>query len=103
MSMLTDFRCILRQPENLKSGESTEFDVHLQVDGQPLEQARVRYEIWNEANPDKRDWVDVEESVAGEYAASYTFAEVGSYKFQIHVEDDKELHEHEEYILEVNE
>jgi hypothetical protein len=90
------------QPENLKSGETTEFDVHLQVDGQPLEKARVRYEIWNEANPDKRDWVDVEESVSGEYAASYTFAEVGAYKIQIHVEDDKELHEHEEYALEVN-
>ncbi len=90
------------QPENMKSGESTEFDVHLQVDGQPLEKARVRYEIWNETNPDKRDWVDVEESVAGEYAATYTFAEAGAYKIQIHVEDDKELHEHEEYAVEVN-
>ena len=90
------------QPENLKSGESTEFVVHLQVDGQPFEKARVRYEIWNEANPDKHDWVDVEESVAGEYTASYTFAEAGAYKIQIHVEDDKELHEHEEYAIEVN-
>ena len=45
----------------------------------------------------------MEESVAGEYTASYTFAEVGSYKIQIHVEDDKELHEHEEHIIEVNE
>lgn len=90
------------QPENLKSGESTELDVYLQVDGQPLEKVRVRYEIWNEANTDKRDWVDVEESVSGEYAASYTFGEAGAYKIQIHVEDDKELHEHEEYTLEVN-
>ena len=89
------------KPENLKSGELTEFDVHLQIDGQPLEKARVRYEIWNEANPDKHDWVDVEESVAGEYAASYAFAEAGTYKIQIHVEDDKELHEHEEYEIEV--
>lgn len=90
------------QAENLKSGESTEFDVHLQVDGQPLEKARVRYEIWNETNPNKRDWVDVEESVAGEYTASYTFAESGTYKIQVHVEDDKELHEHEEYAIGVN-
>jgi hypothetical protein len=91
------------QPENPKSGESTGLVVHLQVDGHPLEKARVRYEVWNEAIPDKRDWVDVEESVAGEYAASYAFAEVGAYKIQIHVEDDKELHEHEEYTLEVHE
>jgi len=91
------------QPENLKSGESTEFNVHLQVDGQPLEKARVRYEIWSEANHDKRDWVDVEESIAGEYTASYTFAEAGAYKVQIHVEDDKDLHEHEEYVIEVKE
>lgn len=90
------------KPENMKSGESTEMVVHLQVDDKPLEKARVRYEIWNEANPDKHDWVDVEESVAGEYVASYTFAEASSYKIQIHVEDDKELHEHEEYTMEVN-
>ena len=86
----------------MKSGESTELVVHLQVDGKPFEKARVRYEIWNEANPDKHDWVDVEESVAGEYAASYTFAQAGPYNIQIHVKDDKELHEHEEHTIEVN-
>jgi len=90
------------EPENMKSGESTEFVVHLQVDGQPFGKAQVRYEIWSEANPDKHDWVDVEESVAGEYTASYTFAQAGPHKIQIHVEDDKELHEHEEHEIEVN-
>jgi len=89
-------------PENLKSGESTELVVSLQVDGQPFEKANVRYEIWNEANPDKHDWVDVEEKVAGEYTASYTFAQAGPHKIQIHIKDDKELHEHEEYAIEVN-
>ena len=90
------------KPENMKSGESTEFVVHLQLDGKPFEKAQVRYEIWNEENPDKHDWVDVEELVAGEYTASYTFAQVGPHKIQIHVKDDKELHEHEEHAIEVN-
>jgi hypothetical protein len=89
-------------PENMKSGESNELIVLLEVDRKSFEKANVRYEIWNEANPDKHDWVDVEESAAGEYTASYTFAEAGTHKIQIHVEDDKELHEHEEHTLEVN-
>ncbi|HJF31701.1 MAG TPA: FixH family protein [Sporosarcina psychrophila] len=88
-------------PENMKSGESAKLVVHLEVDGQPFEKARVRYEIWNETNPEKHDWVDVDESTAGEYATSYTFEEADTYKIQIHVEDDKELHEHEEHTLEV--
>jgi hypothetical protein len=89
------------EPKNMKSGEATEFVVHLQIDGKPFEKAQVRYEIWNEATPDKHDWIDGEESVAGEYTASYTFAEAGSHKIQIHVKDDKELHEHEEHAIEV--
>ena len=75
---------------------------HLQEGGQPFEKAQVRYEIWNEANPDKHDWVDVEEKVAGEYTASYKFAQAGTHKIQIHVTDDNELHEHEEHAIEVN-
>ena len=90
------------EPENMKSGVSTEFVVHLQVDGKPFEKAQVRYEIWDEANPDKHDWVDVEEKDAGVYTASYTFAQAGPHKIQIHVKDDKELHEHEEHAIEVN-
>lgn len=89
------------EPENIKSGESTEFSVHLQIDGQPFEKAHVRYEIWNEANSDKHDWVDAEETVAGEYAITYKFAEAGPHKIQVHVKDDKELHEHEEHTIEV--
>ena len=44
----------------------------------------------------------MEELVAGEYADSYAFAEAGPHNIQIHVEDDKELHEHEEHAIEVN-
>src|SRR5690606_7725751 len=79
------------EPENVKSASEIGLVVHLQVDGKPLEQARVRYEIWDEANPDKHDWIDATESEAGEYASDYTFAQAGAFSVQIHVEDDKDL------------
>ena len=71
------------------------------MDGKPLENARVRYEIWNEANPDKRDWIEVKNQLRVNMLHPYTFAEAGTFQIQIHVEDDKELHEHEVYTIEV--
>ncbi|MFJ7934687.1 FixH family protein [Sporosarcina sp. NPDC096371] len=82
-------------PENVKAESDVELVVDLQMDGAPLEKARVRYEIWNEANPDKHDWSEAAEPKAGEYDASYVFAESGTFNIQIHVEDDNGLHEHE--------
>lgn len=87
------------EPENVKSDEKFGLVVHLQIDGKPLEKARVRYEIWNEANPDKHDWITAIEPEAGEYAYTHAFAEAGTYSVQIHVEDDKDLHEHEVYTI----
>ncbi|MBE1554258.1 FixH family protein [Sporosarcina limicola] len=89
------------KPEQVKATEELKLVTHLQMDGHPLEKARVRYEIWNDANPDKRDWLDAEEKVAGEYTATQTFAEAGTFKVQIHVEDEHDLHEHEEFTVEV--
>ncbi len=89
------------EPENVKSGVKLGLVVHLQIDGEPLGKARVRYEIWNEANPDKRDWIEVAEPVAGEYAATHAFAEAGTYSVQIHVEDDQGLHEHDVFKIAV--
>ncbi len=87
------------EPENVKTGNKVGLVVHLQISGEPLENARVRYEIWNEANPDKHDWITATEPVAGEYAYTYAFEEAGTYSVQIHVEDDKDLHEHEVYTV----
>ncbi|NYF25315.1 FixH family protein [Sporosarcina sp. JAI121] len=89
------------KPENAEAGESLELVVKLKVDGQSFEKAQVRYEIWNVSTPDKHDWIDAEELAAGEYTAPYTFAQAESYNIQIHVKDDKDLHEHEEYTVEV--
>ena len=91
------------QPEQLKANESTDLNVHLEMDGKPLEQARVRYEIWNDADTNQRDWVETKETTAGEYAAPHTFADAGTFQIQIHVEDEHDLHEHETYMIEVTE
>lgn len=87
--------------ENVKAGEPIDLSVHLEMDGAPLEKARVRYEIWDETNPEQHDWVDVGESAAGEYVVDYTFAGEGKFTIQIHVEDDQGLHEHEEHQLDI--
>ena len=89
------------KPENAVTTEPTELVTHLQMDGQPLEHAQVRYEISSEALGDKHEWIDAEESVAGEYTAAGTFDKAGSYTVKVHVEDDHDLHEHEEYTFDV--
>ena len=72
--------------------------VHIQLDNEPLENLKVRYEIWNDLS-EKHDWVDAVEIKAGEYTADYTFNEASTYHVQIHVQDENELHEHETFEL----
>ena len=89
------------KPADIEAGEETELAVHIELDEEPLGDLNVRYEIWHEGNPDKHDWVDTEEVEAGEYKAAYTFIEAEAYTVVVHVEDDEELHEHEEHTIEV--
>ncbi len=88
-------------PEKVEAGQETELISHLELENTPLENARVRYEIWSEQNEDNKDWVTAEESAPGEYTAKHTFAEAGLFKMVIHVQDEEELHEHEEHEIEV--
>lgn len=87
--------------DTVVAGTEKELVVHLELDAEPFEDASVRYEIWSEGNPDKHDWIDAEELTSGEYSSSYTFKEVDTYTIVIHVEDDEELHEHEEHEINV--
>ncbi|WP_102346046.1 FixH family protein [Bacillus sp. Marseille-P3661] len=89
------------EPKEIKSNQKTQLTVHLQLGNEPLMNADVRYEIINESNSDKHDWVETEETTSGEYTSSYTFAEEGNYTIIIHVKNDKGLHEHEEYQVEI--
>lgn len=89
-------------PENVESGQEETLTVHIELNGEPLEALSVvRYEIWHEGNPEQHDWVDTTEIKSGEYSATYTFEEKGKYVVVVHVEDDKDLHEHEEHEVEV--
>lgn len=96
------FNMHFMEPDNPAVDSDTDLIVHLQMDGEPFENAEVRYEIWNDGS-DQHEWIDADESVPGEYVASHTFSEVGTYTVQIHVEDDDGLHEHEEHQFEINE
>jgi len=90
------------EPENVNTDSETDLIVHLQMDGNPLEEANVRYEIWNNEVSDKHDWIDAEEIDPGEYTATHLFTESGTYHIQVHVENDDGLHEHKEYEVLVN-
>ncbi|WP_339251161.1 FixH family protein [Sporosarcina sp. FSL W8-0480] len=89
------------KPEHAKAGTDTEMMTHLQIDGQPLENANVRYEVWGDSLGEKHLWIDATELKAGEYTASHSFADAGTYTVKIHVKDDNGLHEHEEFTFEV--
>ncbi len=91
------------EPEEITVNQEIDLTVHLQMDNEAFENANVRYEIVNDSNSEKHDWVDTEEAVPGEYTSKYSFEEDGAYTIIIHVEDDEGLHEHQEYEIVVNE
>lgn len=90
------------EPENVKKGDETDLIVHIQLENEPLKDARVRYEIWEE-NAEEHEWLDAEEGAVGEYSSSFIFEETGNYHLIIHVQDDEDLHEHEEHQIAVKE
>jgi len=89
--------------EDVTVAEEMELEVNLTLDEEALEDARVRYEIWKENDKDNTNWVDAQESDAGNYVAEHVFEETGTYHIQIHVEDNEDLHEHVEYEVSVKE
>ena len=80
-------------PDEVAANSDEELVVQIQLDNEPYESLNVRYEIWSDLS-EKHDWVDAIETKAGEYVADFTFKEASTYHVQIHVEDDKDLHEH---------
>lgn len=88
------------KPTNVEAGDEKSLMVHIELNEEPLEALNVRYEISRESS-EKHDWVDAKENAAGEYVADYTFEDAEEYTVVVHVEDDAELHEHEEHKVEV--
>lgn len=89
------------QPEDATVGEDTELMTHLQMDGQPLESANVRYEVSSDVLGDKHLWIDTAETKQGEYTAVHPFEQAGTYIVKVHVKNNDGLHEHEEFSVEV--
>lgn len=81
--------------------EEVQLTTFIELHNEPLDQLKVRYEIWNEDVSDDRDWVDANEQQHGEYVGTHTFEHSGTYMIQVHVEDDEQLHEHKTYEVEV--
>lgn len=88
-------------PEQIAAGEEVDITTHLTLFEEPLSEASVRYEIAIIGDEDATDWVDATENEAGEYEASYTFTEGETYKIVVHVENDEDLHEHDEFMIDV--
>lgn len=95
------FNLHFMNPETISVDEEIDLVVHLQMDGEAFGDATVRYEIAPENDAANTAWVDVEETEVGEYAAQHTFEETGIYTIVIHVEDDADLHEHDNFTVEV--
>lgn len=89
-------------PEDVNKNEEITLETNVILDEEALEDLDVRYEIVLENDKDNTEWINAEEDPAGEYSAIYTFPEEGIYNVTIHVEDDDELHEHNEYELTVD-
>ena len=85
-------------PEEVAANSNEKLVVQIQLDNEPYEKLNVRYEIWSDLS-EKHEWVDAEETKAGEYVADFSFKEASTYHVQIHVEDDKDLHEHIEHEI----
>jgi hypothetical protein len=85
------------EPKHISAGNEVELVTHLELDGTPLENARVRYEISNDK--DEQNWVETNESKAGEYVGKHIFETPGTYNLKVHVENDEGLHEHKEYEI----
>ncbi|WP_335870120.1 FixH family protein [Bacillus sp. 2205SS5-2] len=89
------------KPENPVAGEETMLMAHVEVDGQPLSDAEVRFEI--KVDGAKAEWVETISEVEGEYKAIYAFSQKGHYTVVVHAEKGEEIHDHVEEMVMVGE
>ncbi len=90
----------LIKPDSVTAGEEAEMIVHVENEEAALEDAKVRFEIYQDGQ-EKHEWVDLAQGEAGKYSGSYTFPEKGSYNVQVHVTKGEEIHEHTMETVEV--
>lgn len=95
-----EFSMHFMETKDIKSNDTEKLMVHLELKNKPFKDSKVRYEIVRD-NEKKSEWIDANENKPGEYTGEFKFAEKGTYKITIHVEDEKDLHEHEEHEIKV--
>ncbi|PYZ92400.1 hypothetical protein CR194_16355 [Salipaludibacillus keqinensis] len=82
---------------------SVEEEVSLQVEVEWEEASwvngEVQFEVWKHGD-DRHQWISAEEVEDGLYEAVHEFEEPGEHHIMVHLEDD-EIHEHVQYLLEV--
>ena len=94
------FHMEFMEPMDVTKDEEATLEVQISLHDEPLENAKVRYEIWND-DESEQDWVDTEEQENGTYVGTYEFPTQEKYNIQVHVEDDADLHEHQTYEINV--
>lgn len=103
-SHIDGFSMEFNEPESPEANQDIDLTTEITLEEEPLENADVRYEIWMKDDDDgEHEWIDSEEVNPGEYTSTHTFSQADTYTIQIHVEDDEDLHEHEEFDVEVTE
>ncbi|USK66160.1 FixH family protein [Peribacillus frigoritolerans] len=88
------------QSNPVKAGNSSNFEATVELNGKPLTNADVNFEVWKEGSEESH-FTKAEEDGNGTYLNKVSFEEAGTYKVQVHVEKD-EVHEHQLQTIYVN-
>lgn len=83
----------------VKAGYSSTFEANVHMDGKPLTEADVHFEVWKEGS-DESHFTNAKEEEKGIYLNNVSFDEAGTYKVQVHVEKE-EVHKHQLQTLQV--
>lgn len=88
------------QSNPVKAGSSSNFETTVELNGKPLTNADVNFEVWKEGSEESH-FTKAKEEEKGNYQNKVSFVEPGTYKVQVHVEKD-EVHEHRLQTIQVN-
>ncbi|WP_110928951.1 FixH family protein [Bacillus massiliglaciei] len=95
----TDFSVEFLKSDTESGNKKMKLEARLLLDGKPLSDANVSFEVWKDGSEDSR-FIRAAEEEQGRYANLVTFDEKGTYKVQVHVEQG-ELHEHQLQTIEI--
>ncbi|WP_456275739.1 FixH family protein [Bacillus sp. AK128] len=89
----------LKVPDKLVANVPAKIEALAIHDGAPIENSRVRFEIWKEGET-KHEFIEAEEVQSGLYRSEFQFTSSGVFSVIIHLQNE-ELHEHVEQQLNV--